>query len=64
MGWFRYKIKIVCDNCGCTSLINIPNGTTIKNFLSDERGRCRYCKCSSFSNYHKPNLDLTNVKKM
>jgi len=52
MGMFSYNIKMICRNCGTTSIIKIPNKVLIKDFVK-EGGRCSYCKCSDFEGYYK-----------
>lgn len=55
----KYSIKIRCDNCGTISKTKILKGTTIKNFLQKKEADCKYCGCSVFITYFKPNKDFT-----
>ena len=53
MGLLSYKVKVVCGNCGAVSLIKIPNGTTILEYLKNKNAKCSYCKCNSLNQYFK-----------
>lgn len=53
MGLFNYKIKVECGNCGDLSIVRIPNGKTILEFLKQKKGKCNYCKCKCFAKYYK-----------
>jgi hypothetical protein len=61
MGMFRYKIKVICDNCGTTHEIKIPNGVLIRDFLKSGKGKCVYCKCNKFSKFYKNKSEQPDI---
>lgn len=52
MSWFKYPIKVKCNNCGNECIIKIPKGITIKDYLGEKRAKCSYCKCDTIENYY------------
>lgn len=41
----KYEIKRDCENCYVKTIIKIPRGTTIKEWLEMNRGKCENCGC-------------------
>ena len=41
----KYRIKRTCENCSSTTIIKIPLGTTIKEWVLQEKAKCQYCGC-------------------
>ena len=42
-----YKMRVVCENCTVNNEVDIPRGTSLKDFVAEElRGmECSYCGC-------------------
>ena len=38
-----YEIKVICSNCTNETYLEIPKGTTVKDFLT--RSKCNTCGC-------------------
>ena len=61
MALFKYKIKAICDNCKTITVIKIPKGITIKDFLISGDAKCSYCKCNKFSRFFNANKKDNNT---
>ena len=42
-----YVVKLKCSNCGWGGEVNVPTGTTVKEFIKTGSFHCENCKCVS-----------------
>lgn len=43
MGWFTYKIKLKCQNCGYQNELQVKKGITAEDFLNSNKCKCNEC---------------------
>jgi len=48
-GMGTYSIKVKCRNCSKISIIKIPKGITISEFLDEKGGGCANCGCETIT---------------
>lgn len=41
-----YEINLNCSNCDYKSLIRIPKGTKIEDWISQYKAKCKNCGCA------------------
>lgn len=40
-----YEWKFLCSNCDTVSMLKIPRGTRVKEFLDNNKAKCKNCGC-------------------
>lgn len=41
----KYEIEALCENCGSTTILRIPRGTYVYDFLKQKECNCQKCGC-------------------
>lgn len=49
----EYRIRFICKNCKKITILPIPKGKTVKEFIKEKVGECGFCGCMELETVDK-----------